>query len=162
MPVKPAFAGRLRSKPAQRGLADKYDAAQARREVAEHGRGEPRRERRLRPPPLSGNIMIDTARAKQLRDLAIRLVRAGYNVETKNFFRRLVQYERGRLHIEYLSSRFPDVPPPKAARPFAFTILIRFDGAKVLSVSWDDTRTAVLIFKPGDWERYLAAYLASA
>ena len=103
--------------------------------------------------------MIDTAKAKQLRDLAVRLSRAegraGYNVETKGFFRRIAQYERGRLHIEYLSPRFPNVPPPKTARPFAFTILVRFSGLKVLSVAWDDTRTVVSIFKPGDWERAL-------
>jgi hypothetical protein len=106
------------------------------------------------------------AAAEELRDLAVRLSRAegraGYNVETKGYLRRIVQYERGRLHIEYLSPRFPDVPPPKTARPFAFTISVRFNGAKVLSVAWDDTRTTVLIFKPGDWERYLTAYLASA
>jgi hypothetical protein len=110
--------------------------------------------------------MIDTAKAKHLRNLAVRLARAegraGYNIETKGFFRRIALYERGRLQIEYLSPRFLDVPLPKTARPFAYTILVRFDGAKVLSVAWDDTRTSVLIFKPGDWERYLTAYLASA
>jgi hypothetical protein len=110
--------------------------------------------------------MIDTAKAKWLSDLAVRRSRAegrsGYNVETKGFFRRITQYERGRLHIEYLSPRVPDAPLPKTARPFVFTILVRFNGAKVLSVAWDDTRTTVLIFKPGDWERYLTAYLANA
>jgi hypothetical protein len=35
--------------------------------------------------------------------------------------------------------------------------LVRFVGAKVLSVVWDDTRTAVLIFKPGDWQETLLA-----
>jgi hypothetical protein len=48
------------------------------------------------------------------------------------------------------------VPPPiKSARPSAYTILVRFNGSKVLSVAWDDTRTVVSIFKPGDWERAL-------
>jgi hypothetical protein len=40
--------------------------------------------------------------------------------------------------------------------------LVRFNGAKVSSVAWDDTRTTVLIFKPGDWDWYLTAYLANA
>lgn len=53
------------------------------------------------------------------------------------FFRPITQYERGRLHIEYLSPRFPDAPLLKTARPFVFTILVRFNGAKVLSVAWD-------------------------
>src|SRR5882757_10717992 len=106
--------------------------------------------------PFIGNITIDTAKAKQLRDLAVRLARAegrlGYNVETKGFFRPITQCERGRLHIEYLSPRFPDAPLPKTARPFVFTILVRFNGAKRCL---GDTRTTVSIFKPGDWERYL-------
>jgi hypothetical protein len=82
--------------------------------------------------------MIDTAIAKELRDLAARFVRAearaGYNVETKGFFS-IALYERGRLHIEYLSPRFPDEPLPKTARPFAYTILVRFAGWKVLSTA---------------------------
>jgi hypothetical protein len=76
------------------------------------------------------------------------------NIETKGQLRRIVQYERGRLFIKYIAPRYPDAPSPiKAARPSASTIMVRFNGAKVLSVAWDDTRTAVLIFKPGDWER---------
>lgn len=105
--------------------------------------------------------MIDTAQAKHLRDRAVQLARTEgrvcYNIEVRGFLRRIIQYERGRLRIEYLSPRFPDVPPPKTARPFAYTILVRFDGSKVLNVAWDDTRTAVLIFKPGEWERGLCA-----
>jgi hypothetical protein len=32
-----------------------------------------------------------------------------------------------------------------------------FDGLKVLNIAWDDARAAVLILKPGIWERWLAA-----
>jgi len=103
--------------------------------------------------------MIDTAKAKQLRDQAVRLARSegrpGYNIETKGLLRRIIQFERGRLFIEYIAPRYSDTPLPKTARPSAYTILVRFDGTKVLSVAWDDSRTAVLIFKPGDWEHRL-------
>jgi hypothetical protein len=54
-------------------------------------------------------------------------------------------------------SDYPVAPAIKTARPTAFTILVRFDGLKVLSIAWDDARTAVLILKPGIWERWLAA-----
>ena len=76
------------------------------------------------------------------------------NIETRGQLRRIIQYERGRLFIEYIAPRYPDAPSPiKSARPSASTIMVRFNGAKVLSVAWDNTRTAVLIFRPGDWER---------
>lgn len=105
--------------------------------------------------------MIDTAKAKHLRDRAVALVRSegcvSGNIETKGQLRRIVQYERGRLFIEYIAPRYPDPPSPiKTARPSAYTILVRFNAAKVLSVAWDDTRTAVSTFKPGSWERMLS------
>jgi hypothetical protein len=104
--------------------------------------------------------MIDTTKAKHLRDQAVGLVRSEGrvegNIDTKGLLRRIIRYERGRLFIEYILPRYPDNPIPKTARPCAYTILIRFDGLKVLSVAWDDTRTAVLILKPGDWERSLS------
>ena len=104
--------------------------------------------------------MIDTAKAKQLRDQAVALAssegRWSGNIETKGQLRRIIQYDRGRLFIEYIAPRYPDAPSPiKTARPSAYTILVRFNGSKVLSVAWDDTRTAVVIFRSGDWERTL-------
>jgi hypothetical protein len=104
--------------------------------------------------------MIDKAKAKHLRDQALRLVRSEGrfvgNGEFKGQQRRYAEYERGRLRIDYAAPRDPDAPATKTARPSAFTILVRFDGLKVLSVAWDDTRTAVMILKPGDWERSLS------
>jgi hypothetical protein len=80
--------------------------------------------------------MIDTAKAKWLRDLAVRRSRAegrsGYNVETKGFFRRITQYERGRLHIEYLSPRVPDAASQNRAAfcLYNFGPLQRREGSK--------------------------------
>jgi hypothetical protein len=103
--------------------------------------------------------MIDTAKAKHLRDQALRLIRSEGRtvcfIEMKGIQRRIVEYERGRLFIEYLSPRYPDNPMPKTARPFAYSISVRIDGSKVLSVAWDDTRTTVLLSKPGGWEQFL-------
>jgi hypothetical protein len=103
--------------------------------------------------------MIDTAKAKHLRDQAARLARregrATGIVETEGRQRRIVQYESGRLNIEYISPRYPNEPAVKTVRPSAYAILVRFDGSKVLSVAWDDTRTAVLLMKPGRWERLI-------
>ena len=109
--------------------------------------------------------MTETAdacfKAKRLRDQALRLVRsegrASGNIEVRGQQRRIVEYERGRLSIKYVLPRYPDAPAIKTARPTAFTILVRFDGLKVLNIAWDDARTAVLILKPGIWERWLAA-----
>jgi hypothetical protein len=107
--------------------------------------------------------MIDTGNAKHLRDQAVALVLSegsvSGNIETRGQLRLVIQYERDRLFIEYIAPRYPDNPPPKTARPSASTILVRFNGSKVLNVAWDDTRTAVLIFKPGDWERRLSLSL---
>jgi hypothetical protein len=90
--------------------------------------------------------MIDTANAKNLRDRALRLVRSEgrptYFFGARGRQRRIVHYEHGRLNIEYVSPRYPDQPAAKTARPSAYTILVRFDGSKVLSVAWDDIRTA--------------------
>jgi hypothetical protein len=83
--------------------------------------------------------------------------RASGNIEVRGQQRRIVEYERGRLSIKYVLPRYPDAPAIKTARPTAFTILVRFDGLKVLNIAWDDARTAVLILKPGIWERWLAA-----
>jgi hypothetical protein len=100
--------------------------------------------------------MIDTDKAKRLRDQAVRLARSegriSGNIETKAGLRRIVQYERGRIAIEYIAPRYPDAPRIKTARPCAYTILLRFNGAKVLGVAWDETRTSVPIFRPGSWE----------
>ena len=100
-------------------------------------------------------------KAKRLRDQALRLVRsegrASGNIEVRGQQRRIVEYERGRLSIKYVLPRYPDAPAIRTARPTAFTILVRFDGLKVLNIAWDDARTAVLILKPGIWERWLAA-----
>jgi hypothetical protein len=107
------------------------------------------------------NAMIDKTKAKRLRDQALRLARsegrASGNIEVRGQQRRIVEYQRGRLSIKYVLPRYPDAPAIKTDRPTAFTILVRFDGLKVLSIAWDDARAAVLILKPGIWERWLAA-----
>jgi hypothetical protein len=76
-------------------------------------------------------------KAKRLRDQALRLVRsegrASGNIEVRGQQRRIVEYERGRLSIKYVSPRYPDAPAIKTARPTAFTILVQLrrpEGAK--------------------------------
>jgi hypothetical protein len=104
--------------------------------------------------------MIDTAQAKRLRYQAVHLVRTAGRpvgvVETNGRLRRIVQYERGGLGVEYVYPRDLNGLTTKAARPTDYTILIRFNRVKVFSMAWDKTRTAIFIFKPGNWQRYLS------
>jgi hypothetical protein len=79
--------------------------------------------------------MIDKAKAKHLRDQAVRLVRSEGrwtgNIETKGLLRQIIQYERGRLFIEHIAPRYSGARSPiKPARPSAYTILVRFNGRK--------------------------------
>ena len=74
---------------------------------------------------------------------------------------KLFQYERGGLGIEYVYPRDLNGPATKVARPTDYTILIRFNRVKVFSVAWDTNRTAIFIFKPGNWQRYLSPAVAN-
>lgn len=99
-------------------------------------------------------------KAKRLRDQALRLVRsegrASGNIEV-----------RGVNSDVSLNTNADDLASNTYCRailmhlhlkpPGLLTILVRFDGLKVLNIAWDDARTAVLILKPGIWERWLAA-----
>jgi hypothetical protein len=105
--------------------------------------------------------MIDAAKAKRLRNQALQLALSeGHisgNIETKGHLRRIFRYDCGRLSIEYIAPLYADAPRIKTARPCAYTISVRFNGSKVLGMSWDDTRTAVQIMKPGGWEDWLTS-----
>jgi hypothetical protein len=82
--------------------------------------------------------MIDAAKAKHLRDQAVRPVCSQGRVtpitEIKGSEWRNFKFERGRLLIDYGAPRYPGAPLPKITTPSAYESLVRFDGAKLLSL----------------------------
>jgi hypothetical protein len=46
-------------------------------------------------------------------------------------------------------------PLERTARPTEFELTVFYNGAKLLRIVWDKTRSMVTHFLPGDWERWL-------
>ena len=98
---------------------------------------------------------IDKAHAKRVGRQAYRLVRdhgriIGYILEGPA--RHIVEYECRGLTLELRSPAPVGAAEPleKTARPTEFELFISCNEAKLLRIAWDETRSAVTHFAPGD------------
>lgn len=93
---------------------------------------------------------VQQERVRRLRDAAVRLVscaRPEGNLEIGGKLMRWRVFKRDDLTVEYL------MPVQAAEQPLL--LIVRFAGAKVMEISFNETGTAQAHYEPGRWERML-------